>query len=86
MTPEDKRLKITAPIPIDRALKMYGVNSEAELISLLRDKFDSYSKHFLQNQEKKSINSKLILLIVFVLLVGGYLMFSENLVELFSNI
>ena len=82
MTPEEKRLKITSPIPLDRALKMYGVNSEAELMSLLRDKFDSYSKHFLQNQEKKSVSYKLILLIVFVLLIGCYFMFSESFMQL----
>ena len=82
MTPEEKRLKITSPIPLDRALKMYGVNSEAELMSLLRDKFDSYSKHFLQNQEKKSVSYKLILLIVFILLIGCYFMFSERFMQL----
>ena len=82
MTPEEKRLKITSPIPLDRALKMYGVNSEAELMSLLRDKFDSYSKHFLQNQEKKSVSYKLILLIVFILLIGCYFMFSESFMQL----
>ena len=82
MTPEEKRLKITSPIPLDRALKMYGVNSEAELMSLLRDKFDAYSKHFLQNQERKSVSYKLILLIVFVLLIGCYFMFSESFVQL----
>ena len=82
MTPEEKRLKITSPIPLDRALKMYGVNSEAELMSLLRDKFDSYSKNFLQNQEKKSVSYKLILLIVFVLLIGCYFMFSESFMQL----
>ena len=31
MTPEEKRLKITAPIPLEKALNIYGVQSEAEL-------------------------------------------------------
>jgi hypothetical protein len=82
MTPEEKRLKVTAPIPLERVLKMYGVNSETELMNLLKDKFHSYSRHFLQNQEKKSINTKLILLIVFVFLFGCYFMFSESLIQL----
>ena len=84
MTPEEKRLKITAPIPLEKALDIYGVQSEAELMSLLKDKFETYSQNFLQNQEKKTINFKFILLINFVLLVGSYFMFSESLKGIIS--
>ena len=84
MTPEEKRLKITAPITLEKVLDIYGVQSEAELMSLLKDKFETYSQHFLQNQEKKTINFKFILLIIFVLLVGSYFMFSESLKGLIS--
>jgi len=84
MTPEEKRLKITAPIPLEKVLDIYGVQSEAELMSLLKDKFETYSQNFLQNQEKKTINFKFILLIIFVLLVGSYFMFSESLKGLIS--
>ena len=48
MTPEEKRLKITAPIPLEKVLDIYGVQSEAELMSLLKDKFEAYSQNFLQ--------------------------------------
>lgn len=85
MTPEEKRLKITAPIPLEKALDIYGVQSEAELMSLLKDKFETYSQNFLQNQEKKTINLKFILLIIFILIIGGYLLFSDSLLELISN-
>ena len=84
MTPEEKRLKITAPITLEKALDIYGVQSEAELMSLLKDKFETYSQNFLQNQEKKTINFKFILLIIFVLLVGSYFMFSESLKGIIS--
>ena len=84
MTPEEKRLKITAPIPLEKVLDIYGVQSEAELMSLLKDKFEAYSQNFLQNQEKKTINFKFILLIIFVLLVGSYFMFSESLKGIIS--
>jgi hypothetical protein len=82
MTPEEKRLKITAPMPLEKALDIYGVQSEAELMSLLKDKFETYSQNFLQNQEKKTINFKFILLIIFVLLVGSYFIFSERIIEM----
>ena len=84
MTPEEKRLKITAPIPLEKALDIYGVQSEAELMSLLKDKFETYSQNFLQNQEKKTINFKFILLIIFVLLVGSYFIFSERIIEILN--
>lgn len=84
MTPEEKRMKITAPIPLERALSLYGVQSEAELMELLRDKFETYSQNFLQNQEKKVINIKIVLLILFVIFVGMYFAFSERIIEMLS--
>jgi hypothetical protein len=56
MTPEEKRLKITTPIPLERVLSIYGVSSEAELMSLLKDKFETYGKNFLSNKKKKGFN------------------------------
>jgi hypothetical protein len=84
MTPEEKRLKITTPMPLEKALSIYGVQSEAELMSLLKDKFETYSQNFLQNQEKKVVNIKLILLTVFILFVGLYFVFSDRLVEILN--
>ena len=84
MTPEEKRLKITAPIPLEKALDIYGVQSEAELLELLRDKFETYSQNFLQNQEKKVINIKMIILILFVFFVGVYITFSDKIIEMLN--
>jgi len=84
MTPEEKRLKVIAPIPLEKVLLMYGVNSESELINLLKGKFDTYSRNFLQNQAKKSINIKIILLIIFTLLIGLYFMFYEDFIRLLN--
>ena len=56
MTPKEKRAKLTKPISLDKALIIYGVNSEADLISLLDNKFDIYSKNFLSNKKKKGFN------------------------------
>lgn len=71
-------------MPLEKALSIYGVQSEAELMSLLKDKFETYSQNFLQNQEKKVVNIKLILLTVFILFVGLYFAFSDRLVEILN--
>jgi len=52
MTPKKKRAKISKPIPLDRALKIYSVNSEYELMKVFQDKFDLYEQKFLSNKPK----------------------------------
>ena len=56
MTPEEKRLKITTPIPLEKALNIYGVNSEAELMNLFKEKLNVHKKNFLTGDKKKSFN------------------------------
>tara|TARA_B100000787_G_scaffold164499_1_gene147241 strand:+ start:1303 stop:1479 length:177 start_codon:yes stop_codon:yes gene_type:complete len=53
MSPEEKRVKITRPIALDQALKIYGVNSENELMKILKDKLSIYGKQFLLGKTKK---------------------------------
>ena len=56
MTPAEKRAKITKPISLDKALIMYGVKSEDELMSLFKEKLNVHKKNFLTGEKKKSFN------------------------------
>ena len=53
MTPKQKRAKILKSIPLDKALKIYGVSSEHELMTVLQDKLNLFGGKFLSNQPKK---------------------------------
>ena len=56
MTPAEKRAKITKPISLDKALIMYGVKSEDELMNLFKEKLNVHKKNFLTGDKKKSFN------------------------------
>ena len=53
MTPKEKRAKLTKPISLDKALKMYGVSSEDELMELFREKLNTHKKNFLKSVKRK---------------------------------
>ena len=56
MTPKEKRAKLTKPISLDKALKIYGVNSEDELMNLFKEKLDLYNNNFLTDRKRKGFN------------------------------
>ena len=56
MTPKEKRAKLTKPISLDKALGIYGVNSEDELMNLFKEKFDLYNNKFLTDRKRKGFN------------------------------
>ena len=56
MTPKEKRAQLTKPISLDKALKIYGVNSEDELMNLFKEKFDLYNNKFLTDRKRKGFN------------------------------
>ena len=56
MTPAEKRAKITKPISLDKALIMYGVKSEDELMNLFKEKLNVHKKNFLTGEKKRGFN------------------------------
>ena len=49
MESEKKIAQVTRPIPMEQALKMYGVSSEEELKELFRELFNSHKGNFFTN-------------------------------------
>ena len=56
MTSETKIAQVTKPIPMEQALKMYGVSSEDELKELFRRLFNSRKGGFFTNLLRKILN------------------------------
>ena len=56
MASEIKIAQVTKPIPMEQALKMYGVSSEEELKELFRVLFNSRKGVFFTNLLRKILN------------------------------
>jgi hypothetical protein len=56
MASEKKIAQVTKPIPMEQALKMYGVSSEEELKELFRVLFNSRKGGFFTNLLRKILN------------------------------
>ena len=56
MASEKKIAQVTKPIPMEKALKMYGVSSEDELKELFRELFNSRKGNFFTNIFRKILN------------------------------
>jgi len=56
MASEKKIAQITKPIPMEQALKMYGVSSEDELKELFSELFNSRKGNFFTNLFRKILN------------------------------
>ena len=56
MASEKKIAQVTKSIPMEQALKMYGVSSEDELKELFRELFNSHKGNFFTNLFRKILN------------------------------
>ena len=56
MASEKKIAQVTKPIPMEQALKMYGVSSEDELKELFRELFNPRKGNFFINLFRKILN------------------------------
>ncbi|SVD39595.1 uncharacterized protein METZ01_LOCUS392449 [marine metagenome] len=56
MASEKKIAQVTKPIPMEQALKMYGVSSEEELKELFRELFNPRKRNFFAELFRKILN------------------------------
>ena len=56
MASETKIAQVTKPIPMEQALKMYGVSSEDELKDLFRELFNPPKRNFFTELFRKILN------------------------------